>query len=113
LPVLSVTQIPLVITMAVSDYGLKDRAIWVRSSPGAHDFSCSPCVQTGSGAHPASCTMDTGGPFPGRGVTLTTHPSSAEVEWVGAIPPLPQASPWCAVGQLYLKAYFKLSILLA
>jgi hypothetical protein len=36
------------------------------------------CVQTGSGAHPASCTMGTGGPFPGakrgRGVTLTTHP---------------------------------------
>jgi hypothetical protein len=35
-------------------------------------------VQTGSGAHPASCTMGTGGPFPGvkrdRGVTLTTHP---------------------------------------
>jgi hypothetical protein len=23
------------------------------------------CVQTGSGAHPASCTMGTGGPFPG------------------------------------------------
>jgi hypothetical protein len=23
------------------------------------------CVHTGSGAHPASCTMGTGGPFPG------------------------------------------------
>jgi hypothetical protein len=23
------------------------------------------CVQTGSGAHPASCPMGTGGPFPG------------------------------------------------
>jgi hypothetical protein len=23
------------------------------------------CVQTGSGAHPAFCTMGTGGPFPG------------------------------------------------
>jgi hypothetical protein len=36
------------------------------------------CVQTGSGAHPASCTMGTGGPLPGgkarSGVTLTTHP---------------------------------------
>jgi hypothetical protein len=36
------------------------------------------CVQTGSGDHPASCTMGTGGPFPGlkrsRGVTLTAHP---------------------------------------
>jgi hypothetical protein len=28
------------------------------------DFSSSLCVQTGSGAHPASCTMGTGGPFP-------------------------------------------------
>jgi hypothetical protein len=24
-----------------------------------------PCIQTGSGAHPDSCTMGTGGPFPG------------------------------------------------
>jgi hypothetical protein len=50
----------------------------VRSSVEARDFSSSLCVQTGSGAHPASCTMSTGGPFPGakrgRGVTLTTHP---------------------------------------
>jgi hypothetical protein len=34
-------------------------------------------VQTGSGAHPASCPVGTGGPFPGvkrgRGVTLTTN----------------------------------------
>jgi hypothetical protein len=28
------------------------------------DFSSSPCVQTGSGAHPASCKMGTGGSFP-------------------------------------------------
>jgi len=36
------------------------------------------CVQTGSEAHPASCTVGTGSPFPGakrgRVVTLTTHP---------------------------------------
>jgi hypothetical protein len=49
----------------VSDYGLDDRAIGVRSLVGAKDFSSSLCVQTGSGAHPASCTMGTGGPFPG------------------------------------------------
>jgi hypothetical protein len=49
----------------VSDYGLDDRAIEVRSPAGARDFSCSFCVQTGSEAHPASCTMGTGGPFPG------------------------------------------------
>jgi hypothetical protein len=49
----------------VSDYGLDDRAIEVRSPTGAEDFSSSPCVQTGSGAHPASYLMGTGGPFPG------------------------------------------------
>jgi hypothetical protein len=49
----------------VSDYGLDDRAIGVRSQAGEKDFSSSFCVQTGSGAHPASCTMGTGGPFPG------------------------------------------------
>jgi hypothetical protein len=49
----------------VSDYGLDDREIGVRSPAGAEDFSSSLCVQTGSGAHPASCTMDTGAPFPG------------------------------------------------
>jgi hypothetical protein len=62
----------------VSDYGLDDRAIGVRSPAGAKDFSCSLCVQTGSEAHPASCTVGTEGPFPGvkrgRGVMLTTHP---------------------------------------
>jgi hypothetical protein len=50
---------------AVSDYGLDDWAIRVRSSAGAKDFACNLCVQTSSEAHPASCTMATGGPFPG------------------------------------------------
>jgi hypothetical protein len=64
---------------------MDDRAIQVRSTVGAKDFSSNLCVQTGSGAHPASCTMGTGGSFLGakrsRGVTLTTHPpSSAEVK---------------------------------
>jgi hypothetical protein len=62
----------------VSDYELDSRAIGVRSPAEAKDFSSNLCVQTGSGAHPASCTVDTGGPFPGakrgRGMTLTTHP---------------------------------------
>jgi hypothetical protein len=49
----------------VSDYGLEDRAIGVRFPAGVEDFSSSLCVQTGSEAHPASCTMGTGGPFPG------------------------------------------------
>jgi hypothetical protein len=49
----------------VSDYWLDVRAIGVRPPAGAKDFSSILCVQTGSGAHPASCTMGTGGPFPG------------------------------------------------
>jgi hypothetical protein len=68
----------------VSDYGLDDRAIEVRSPAGA-DFSSSPCVQTGSGAHPASYPMGTGGSFsggkvrPGRDADHSP-PSSAEVK---------------------------------
>jgi hypothetical protein len=49
----------------VSDYGLNDGAIGVRSPAEAKDFSSNLCVQTGSGAHPASCSTGTGGPFPG------------------------------------------------
>jgi hypothetical protein len=48
-----------------SDYGLEDRAIGVRSLAEAKDFFSILCVQTGSGVHPASCTMGTGSPFPG------------------------------------------------
>jgi hypothetical protein len=69
----------------VSDYGLDDRAVGVRSPAGAKDFSSSLCVQTGSQAHPASCTMGTGGPFPGGKARPGrdadySPPSSAEVE---------------------------------
>jgi hypothetical protein len=65
----------------VSDYGLDDRAIGVPSPAGAKDFSSSLCVQTGSGAHPASCTMGTGGgkARPGRDADHSPPPSSAEV----------------------------------
>jgi hypothetical protein len=49
----------------VSGYGLQDRAIGIRSPEGVEDFSSILCVQTGSEAHPAFCTMGTGGPFPG------------------------------------------------
>jgi hypothetical protein len=45
-------------------YRLDDRAIEVRSPAEARDFSSNPCVHTGSGAHPASCTMGTGVSFP-------------------------------------------------
>jgi hypothetical protein len=69
----------------VSGYGLEDREIQVRSPAEAKDFSSSLCVQTGSGAHPASCTMGTGDPFPGvkaRPGRDADHsaPSSAEFE---------------------------------
>jgi hypothetical protein len=49
----------------VSDYGLDDRAIGVRSPAGAKGFSCSFCVHTGSEAHPVSSPLGTKGPFPG------------------------------------------------
>jgi hypothetical protein len=68
----------------MSDYGLDDRTIGVRSPAGAKDFSSILCVQTASGAHPASCPMGTGDPFPG-GKARPRHeadhspPSSAEV----------------------------------
>jgi hypothetical protein len=44
------------------------------------DFSSSLCVQTGSGAHPASCTMGTGDTFPGVKRGRGVPSSSAEVE---------------------------------
>jgi hypothetical protein len=51
----------------------------IRFRTGTRNFSSNLCVQTGSGAHSASCTLGTGGSFPpgvkrGRGVKLTTHP---------------------------------------
>jgi hypothetical protein len=62
----------------VSDYRLDDRATGIRSPAEKKDISSSLCVQTDSGAHPASYTVGTGSLFPGakrgRGVTLTTHP---------------------------------------
>jgi hypothetical protein len=69
----------------VSDYGLDDRAIGVRSPVGARDFSSILFVQTGSGAHPTSCTMGTLGPIPGgkaRQGRDADHslPSSAKVK---------------------------------
>jgi hypothetical protein len=55
----------------VTRYGLEGPG----SNPGGARFSAP--IQTGSGAHPASCTMGTGvfpGGKDGRGVMLTTHP---------------------------------------
>jgi hypothetical protein len=51
----------------------------------AEDFPSDLCVQTGSGAHPASCTMGNGGSFPGGKARPgrdadPSPPSSAEVK---------------------------------
>jgi hypothetical protein len=78
----------------------------VRSPTEAEDFSSSPCVQTGSGAHPASCPMSNGGPFPGgkaRPGRDADHspPSSAEVKYEQELYLLsPHAPPWRVAGQL-------------
>jgi hypothetical protein len=57
--------------------------IGVRSPAGAKDISSSLFVQTGSGAHPASCTVGTGGPFPGGKARLgcdADHSPSSSAE---------------------------------
>jgi hypothetical protein len=47
-------------------------------------------VRSGSGAHPASYPMGTGGSIPGpRRESDDSPPSSADVKRGGAIPPLP------------------------
>jgi hypothetical protein len=68
----------------VSGFGLDDRAIEVQSPAGVKDFSSILCVQTGSGAHPASCTVYARGPFLGDKAQLGRDaghscPSSAKV----------------------------------
>jgi hypothetical protein len=91
----------------VSDYRLDDRAIGFRSPAGAEDFSSILPVQTDSGAHPASCTMGTGGPFPGVKAQPGrdadhSPPSSAEVVNEYELYLLsPQATPWRVEGLLY------------
>jgi hypothetical protein len=91
----------------VSDYGLDDRENELRSPVRAKDFSCILCVQTGSGAHPASCTMGTGGLFPGGkarpGRDADHSPlSSAEVVNKYELYLLStQTPPWRVEGLLY------------
>jgi hypothetical protein len=57
----------------------------VRSPTEAEAFSSNLCVQTGSGAHPDSCTVGTGDSFPGGKARPgrdadRSSPSSAEVK---------------------------------
>jgi hypothetical protein len=69
-----------------------------RFPTGAKDFSLLHSVQAGSGAHPISYTLGTGGTFPGStaaGVEADHSPSSsAEIKIDGAIDPLPNTSSW-------------------
>jgi hypothetical protein len=75
-------------------YGLDDRSSRVRFPAGAGNFSLHHRVQNGSGAHPASCPMGTGGSFPGvkRPWREADHspPSSDEVKNAWTISPLLQ-----------------------
>jgi hypothetical protein len=86
--------------------------IQVRSPAEAENFSSSLCVQTGSGSHPTSCTMGTGGPFlgsktpPGRDADHSP-PSSAEVVNEFELNLLfPLAPHRCVVGLLYFYFVF-------
>jgi hypothetical protein len=58
----------------VSAYRLDDRAIEGQSPAEAKDFSFSLCLETSSGAHPASCPMGTGCPLPGGKSAAGTRP---------------------------------------
>jgi hypothetical protein len=79
----------------------------LRSPTDAEDFSSSLCVQTGSGAHPASCTVGTGGSFPGGKARPgrdadRSPPSSVEFkEELELYIFSHQAPPWRVTAQLY------------
>jgi hypothetical protein len=69
----------------VSGYGLVDQAIEVRSPAEAKGFPLASVFRPALGDHPASCTVGTGGPFPGgkeRQERDSDHspPSSTSVE---------------------------------
>jgi hypothetical protein len=75
-------------------YGLDDRGSRVQFPVGAGKFSIHHRVPNGSGAHPASYPMGTGGSFPG-GKADHLSPSSAEVkEWVELYPHSPNTPSW-------------------
>ena len=70
-----------------------------------------PPVQTGLGAHPASCTMDIVS-FPGvkygRGVLLTTHPLLVPRSW--KIRAIPLSTLWATTGLLMGTLYLYLLV---
>jgi hypothetical protein len=69
----------------VSGYGMDGRRSRFDARQRRNHFSSSLCVQIGSEAHPASCTMGAGGPIPGAKAQPGrdadhSPPSGAEVE---------------------------------
>jgi hypothetical protein len=100
----------------VSDYGLDDRAIRVRSQAEAMNFSSNLCVHTGSGAHRAPYPMGTGGLLPGGKARLGrdadhSPPSSAEVKNELHSSP-PRASMACSVtALLYILTEYRAGVL--
>jgi hypothetical protein len=95
----------------VSDYSLDDRG----SIPcqKQKDFSCSLCVQTGSGTHPASCTVGTGGLFPTSKVRPGhdadhSPPPSTEIKNESELFLLsPLAPVWCSGTALHNLKHFR------
>jgi hypothetical protein len=79
-------------------YGLDDWNSTVRFTAGAGNFSLHHCVQNGSGAHPASYPMSTGGKAAGVW-SYHSHPSSAEVKntWNYTSTPQYIFMSWCLV----------------
>jgi hypothetical protein len=84
----------------------------VRFLEGEIYFSLLHTVQTESGAHPASCPMDSGLSFPGGKATgrEANHspPSSVDVKNYVAIPPLPHVSSWCSASLIKHRDNFTL-----
>jgi len=68
-------------------------------------------MQTGPGAHPASCTVGTRS-FPGvkcgRGILLTTHPLLVLRSWKSRAIPLPTL--WATTGPLTGSVYLLLNV---
>jgi hypothetical protein len=95
----------------VSDNGLDDRAIGVRSPAGANDFSSSLCPDQLWG--PRSILSNVYRCFFPRGLTLISHPhlvprSRLSRSYISSPPP--QALPWRVVGQLFFLYWRKLHI---
>jgi hypothetical protein len=87
----------------VSDYGLDDRAIMVRSPAEAKDFSSNLCVQTGSEAYPMSTGVLSPGVKRGQGVMLTIHPHLEPRSWMNrSYTPLPPSASMACSGTALL-----------